>query len=99
MLLLKLLWRLGHPQATSANMTKQKMAMVIAGAVASFDDWSTGNVTNVHLAALCRDSGEVSSLAFGLELMAEPSVHLFFPAGGVLPPGVQLPNADAAATE
>ncbi len=29
-----------------------------------------------------------NSMAFGLELTSEPPVHLFFPAGGVLPPVV-----------
>ncbi len=42
---------------------------------------------NVHLAASCQDSAEVSSLAFGLELVTELPVLLFFPAGGVPPPG------------
>ncbi len=64
-------------------MMKQKMVMTIAGAVASFDDWSTANVTNVCLAASCQDSAEVSSLAFGLELVTDSLVHLLFPAGGV----------------
>ncbi len=68
-------------------MTKQKTAMATMGAVTSLDGWSMADITNVHLAASCRDSAEGSSLAFGLELVTEPPVHLFFPADGVLPPG------------
>ncbi len=65
----KLLQQLGQPQTPSANMTKQKMAVAIAGAVTSHYNWLTADVTNVRLAASCQDSAEASSLAFCLELV------------------------------
>ncbi len=103
--LLELLRRMGQPQTSSVNLTKPQMAAFIAGALTSHEGWSTSDLGNVHLASSSRDSSDLLSLAFGLELMSESPIRLFFPAGGV--PAVANgpeneavpPNIDAAATE
>ncbi len=49
MAMLKLLCRMGHPQTSSANLTKPQMAALIAGALATHDGWATSELGNVHL--------------------------------------------------
>ncbi len=104
--MLELLRRMGHCQTQSANLTKPWMAALIVGALVLREGWATSVLGNVHLASSSRDSTDLSSLVFGLELSMEPPVRLFFPAGGVVPaaakePGNEavLPNANAAAAE
>ncbi len=106
--MLELLRRMGCPQGPAANLTKPRMAALITGALVPHEGWATAVLGNVRLASSNRDSADLSTLAFGLELSMEPPVHLFFPAGGVVPAAVAgngpenevaPPNAEAAATE
>ncbi len=69
--LLELLRRLGQPQASSANLTKPQMAALIVGVLISHEGWSASELGNVHLASLGRDSVDLSSLTFGLELASD----------------------------
>ncbi len=104
--MLELLCHMGHPQTSSANLMKPRMAALIAGALATHDGWAASELGNIHSASSSRDSVNLSSLAFGLELISESPVRLFFPAGGIVPVAENGPeneaallNADAAAAQ
>ncbi len=80
---MELLRRLGQSQVAIANATKQKMAVMIVSLLVSHEEWSTADVTNVQLASSSQDLANPSMLTFGLELVADPPTHLFFPPGGM----------------
>ncbi len=86
---MELLQRLDHPQTSSANATKLKMAAIIVGALPSHEGWASATLSNVQLASSSRDVADLPSLAFSLELLIESPLRLFFPAGGVLPPAAE----------
>ncbi len=92
--LMELLHRLNLPQTSSANPTKPKMAAIIAGALSSCEGWATATLSNVHLASSSRDTADLASLAFGLELSIESPLQLFFPAGGIPPLVVDKPEVE-----
>ncbi len=94
--LLELLHRMGQPQASSANLTKPRMAALIAGALATHEGWATSVLGNVYLASSGRNSADLSSLVFGLELASDSPIRLFFPAGGVIPVAENGPESEAA---
>ncbi len=80
--LLELLCHMGEPQATAANLTKPRMAALIAGTLTPHKGWAMAELTNVRLASSSQDAADLSSFVFGLELVSDSPIRLFFPRWG-----------------
>ncbi len=70
------------------------MASIIIRALAVREGWALATLSNVWLASSSQDAADLASLAFGLEFSIKSPLRLFFPAGGVLPPDANEPEAE-----
>ncbi len=74
----ELLHHLGHTQASTASSTKPQMAASIVGALTPHEGWAMADLNSVHLASSSCDAVDLALLAFGLELVSNSSIRLFF---------------------